>query len=292
MLKSQLNASNRIDAINSLAVPVVTYSMNIINWKMEELKKLDRKTTKLLTMERMRHLRADVDRLYLPRTAGGRGLVQTETTYKTSAVGLYTYLYNKDDHVLKIGRDYDLSKKTLSVHHEAAKFKRELNPPETDIVESEPTTSYVWRVKVMAKHQALEQVKNKVGEHYPKRTSDNDVDQVQTHKWLSTTGPKSETEGFIIAAQHQCIKTNYYRNKVLKDGSSRMCRICNQYQGTEDHLVSGCLELAKAEYIQRQQRISTGQSVSTMTSKCKTNSTNASSQQLPKYSGICRFKLK
>ena len=58
-------------------------------------------------------------------------------------------------------------------------------------------------------------------------------------------GLKSEREGFIIAAQDQCIKTNYYRNKILKDGTDPMCRICGQFQETGDHLVSGCPEIAK-----------------------------------------------
>ena len=49
--KSELNAINRTEAINTLATPVVTYSFNIVDWKMEEIRKLDRKTRKLLTME-------------------------------------------------------------------------------------------------------------------------------------------------------------------------------------------------------------------------------------------------
>ena len=49
ILKSELNAANRIEAINTLAIPVVTYSFNIINWKISEIKKLDTKTQKLLT---------------------------------------------------------------------------------------------------------------------------------------------------------------------------------------------------------------------------------------------------
>ena len=64
---SELNAINRMKAINTLATPVVTYSFNIVEWKMEEIGKLDRKTRKLLTMERMHHPRAYVDRMYLPR---------------------------------------------------------------------------------------------------------------------------------------------------------------------------------------------------------------------------------
>ena len=39
ILKSELIAANRIKAINTLTIPVVTYSFNIINWKMSEIKK-------------------------------------------------------------------------------------------------------------------------------------------------------------------------------------------------------------------------------------------------------------
>ena len=38
----------------------------------------------------MHHPKADVDRLYIPRKAGGRGLVQLEITYKTTTIGLNT----------------------------------------------------------------------------------------------------------------------------------------------------------------------------------------------------------
>ena len=38
-----LRAKNKIQAIGSLAVPVLRYSFEIINWRQEELRKLDRK---------------------------------------------------------------------------------------------------------------------------------------------------------------------------------------------------------------------------------------------------------
>ena len=47
ILRSELNARNRIDAINSLALPVVTYSFTIINWSLTEIKKADTKIRKL-----------------------------------------------------------------------------------------------------------------------------------------------------------------------------------------------------------------------------------------------------
>ena len=38
VLKTELNAANRIEAINTLAIPVVTCSFNIINWQMQEIR--------------------------------------------------------------------------------------------------------------------------------------------------------------------------------------------------------------------------------------------------------------
>ena len=49
VLKTELNYANRIEAIDTLAVPVVTYSFNIINWTLTDIKKLDTKVCKLIT---------------------------------------------------------------------------------------------------------------------------------------------------------------------------------------------------------------------------------------------------
>ena len=48
ILKSELNARNKITAIRALAIPVLRYSFGIINWRTEEIKKIDRKTRKML----------------------------------------------------------------------------------------------------------------------------------------------------------------------------------------------------------------------------------------------------
>jgi hypothetical protein len=76
ILKSELNARNKITATGALAVPVLRYSFGIINWRLEEIKQIDRKTRKMLKMYKMHHPKADTDRLYVKRKEGGRGLVQ------------------------------------------------------------------------------------------------------------------------------------------------------------------------------------------------------------------------
>ena len=65
-----------IKAINSWAVSVVRYTAGIIDWTQAELEDLDRKTRKLMSAHHALHPQSEVDRLYLPRQADGRGLLQ------------------------------------------------------------------------------------------------------------------------------------------------------------------------------------------------------------------------
>jgi len=76
-----LNAKNKITAIAALVVPLLSYSFVIINWRSEEIRKHDRTTIKILTLYKMRHPKVDIDRLYIKRKEGGRGLLQIEATY-------------------------------------------------------------------------------------------------------------------------------------------------------------------------------------------------------------------
>jgi len=78
ILKSKLNGGNIISAINSRAVSVVRYGAGIIKWTKNELEEMDRKTRKLMTMYGAQHPKADVDRLYLKRYDGRRGLLGVE----------------------------------------------------------------------------------------------------------------------------------------------------------------------------------------------------------------------
>ena len=45
----------------------------------------------------MLHPKADVERLYIPRKDGGRGLIDVETAFKTATTGLDHYLKHKDE---------------------------------------------------------------------------------------------------------------------------------------------------------------------------------------------------
>jgi len=255
-IKSELNATNKIEAINTLAVPVVTYSFNIINWQLKEVKKLDTKTRKLLTSERMHHPKADVERIYLPRKIGGRGLTQLEMAYKTTTVGLNAYLKTTEDALLVLVHQHEKNKKLFSTAKEARRYIQELNIPEVPRKEQEAVTSFAKRTKQESKKWAQKRMKETweakpMHGQYPSRVKKADVEQEQTHQWLRSAGLKAETEGMVIAAQDQSLATRSFHHNIIKDGTDPKCRICNQYEETIDHIVSGCPTLARTEYVQR-----------------------------------------
>ena len=57
---------------------------------------MDRKTRKLMTINRALHPRANVARLYLARNEGGRGLRAVEETIRTEEHGLSDYIKLED----------------------------------------------------------------------------------------------------------------------------------------------------------------------------------------------------
>lgn len=128
IMQSKLNATNKFEAIKALAV--VTYNLNIITWNLNNTNKLDIKTRKILTMTKMHHRKANVDRLYLPKTTEGRGMVQLELTFKTT---LDTYLTTTDHPLLQIVKHNEELKKMqmkISIRKEASKFRQQLDLPD------------------------------------------------------------------------------------------------------------------------------------------------------------------
>ena len=106
VLVTELSAKNKIQATGSLAVPVLKYSFGIVNWHQEKLQKLDRKTRKLLTIHEQHHPKADVDRLYVPRKQGGRGLVQLEAAHAVEITKLMQYEDRKEDPLIQVFRTH------------------------------------------------------------------------------------------------------------------------------------------------------------------------------------------
>ena len=105
MAKSRLYARSLISAINVWAVSVVRYTAGILDWKEKELQALDVKTRKILTRNGVFHMRSSVDRLYMKRQIGGRGLISIEECVRKEELGLCKYVKASDEWMLKVVAD-------------------------------------------------------------------------------------------------------------------------------------------------------------------------------------------
>ena len=98
LLETKLSRKNLIKGINTWAVPLVRYSGSFLKWTTDELKQMGQRTRKLMTMNKALHPRDDVDRLYVSRKEGGRGLASIEDSVDAPIQRFKDYIKNtKDD---------------------------------------------------------------------------------------------------------------------------------------------------------------------------------------------------
>ena len=262
VLNTELCGKYKITAINELAIPIVSYGFGIINWTIAELQNLDRKTRKILTCNKMHHPRACVERLYAPRSKGGRGLLEIEAQYKAAYVSLNTYLRQHNDALVRQIRRHEERKNTNKTAEKLArKFKQEQNFHERDVPETTELATH--RAKSVSIKFKECQINNKIDKWHSKalhgqffkQIEGEYIDKSVTFSWLKYGHIKSETESLIIAAQDQAIATNIIKaniHKTVKDGK---CRICGKFDETIQHLIAACPVLAKVEYIDRHNKV-------------------------------------
>ena len=91
-----------IRAINAWAIGVVRYSAGILDWSDRELKAIDVRTRKILTMNGVFHEKGSVPRLYLKRKGGGRGLIRVCDCVREEELGLFGYVKGSEEWMLKV----------------------------------------------------------------------------------------------------------------------------------------------------------------------------------------------
>ena len=97
ILISKLNGKNKIRAINSWAVAIMRYGVEVLEWRVNELKEFDRKTRKIFAMRKGLHPKSDVDKLYVSRKEGGKGLMSCQSTIRSEENNLGRYVKNSNE---------------------------------------------------------------------------------------------------------------------------------------------------------------------------------------------------
>lgn len=251
ILRTELNSGNKIKAIGELAVPVLQYSFGIINWKLEEIRKIDIKTRKLLTIHHAHHPKADVDRIYVNRKTGGRGLKQLEGSFKAAMINTAEYLKEKSRHdaIIRCILAHDQKNyNKYSVTNIAKQLMRQEGLNRSEYNKEHVKETIASNIGKKWKEKAMHG-------QYPRGLEAETIDSRNTCTWLVKGELKIETESLVVAAQDQAITTNYVANKIHGTGVDSKCRLCKSHIETIDHIMTACPVLANTSYIERHDNV-------------------------------------
>ena len=107
ILNTELNSSNLISAINTYAIPAISYGFQILDWSITELEEIDRDTRTKLKKQKILNINSNNDRIYLPRKQGGRGLLNITDQYKKAIINMCVYLDRTEQRMLKMVKVYE-----------------------------------------------------------------------------------------------------------------------------------------------------------------------------------------
>ena len=169
LFETKLYCRNLIEGIDTWAVTLENYSGPFLKWTREELKQMDHRTRKQMTMHKALHPRDDVDILYVSRK-GGRGFA---SIYGDASIKrLEIYIEKCGERMITATRNNTDNPKTYR----------------TTI-----TRKQRWKEK-----QFYERFKRLI----------NNISHKKTRTWLRKGNLKRETEYLLIAAQNNAIRTN------------------------------------------------------------------------------------
>ena len=202
LLETKLNCRNLMKGINTWAVPLVRYSGPFLKWTRDELRKMDQRTRKLMTMHKALHPRDDVDRLYVSRKEGGRGLASIEDSVDAS-------IQRREDYIEK---------------HEGGLITAIRNNTDNTIDNRmTKTRKQKWEEK-----QLNGRFKRLI----------NNISHEKTWIWLRKGNFKRETESLLMAAQNSAIRTNHTKARTDKTQQNSKCRLCGDRDETINHIIN------------------------------------------------------
>ena len=159
-------------------------------------------------MHKSLHPRDNVNRLYVPRKEGGRGLASIEDSMDTSIQRLEDYIEK----------------------HERGLITAIRNNTDSTI---DNRMIITWKQRWEGK-QLYGRFKQLINISH---------DKIWT--WLRKGNFKRETESLLMAAQNSAIRTNHIKARIDKTQQNSKYRQCGDRDATINHIISGCSKLVQ-----------------------------------------------
>ena len=207
------------------------------------------------------HPAADVDRLYAPCSDGGRGLQKIQSTYQSCSLRLNCNLADNSDPFIQVIQECDSGKSLNSIKRMACRFTAQLqrscalNDKSQNLhrnasisveggFEQAPETDARHYLTCCSSLRVRSWSGKPMHGQYRCLTEQPPVDLKETYEWLKAANLPAATEGLVVVAEDQALRTRYYERKILHRDVSPTCRMWNVGLETVDHIVAGCSALA------------------------------------------------
>ena len=186
VLRPKLNGGNLVRGVNTWAVSLLRYSAAFVGWRKSELQAINRKTRKLFTICGALLPKSDVDRLYIPRKEGGRGLISIKDCVELAIRGLEVFVHGCYERLIQAARGDSIDDLEAASLSKRSKKEKRLKD---------------WEEKVL---------------HCQYLRQTEEVRSDQCWAWLQNGDLKRETESLIVAVQNQSIRTNLVKGRIDK----------------------------------------------------------------------------
>ena len=270
ILDTPMSDKNKIDAINTFALPVITFFMLVIYFSQEDLNEVDLKIKRFLTERGARHPQHLNSLLCASRSIGERGLKQIASVFKETKIKMALRLATSADLKLQAVAKFQQVKEgkgRQSILKDARKYAidvgldLELGDEPTLSLKTSEGRSYIasdlsGAKKVLARGRMVKstsEIKENTwqGNIVSHRLNDSSLELQECFSW-STRWRSAPT--YTICGINEIVQQlarTLVRDQMMGKTARSSCRLCNQHPETVEHILSGCPELAQRLYFWR-----------------------------------------
>ena len=192
--------------------------------------------------------------------------------YKSCIVGLECYLRDSSYPYMQLVYECDSGRSRYSIKSMACRFTAQLR---RDLAKDD-TSQDLHGSGTVASDGVFEQAPQMDAKHfrmcnsslrvrswsrkpmhgqYRRLTEQSPVDTKETFGWLKAANLPGATEGLVVAAQDQALRTRCYEHHILHRDVRPTCRVCSAGLETVDHIVAGCSAMAPTDYTDRHNQV-------------------------------------
>ena len=248
---SELSAYNKVVSHNAFAVPVLIPAIGVLDWTIGEIKDIDIKTQKILTLTRNFHPNSDVDRLYMQKSLGGCGLRQVQSSYESRIIAIRQHLIHNLHRNSAL--EYIYEKETNDILKEGQELLQKYNIVS---IPNEPPKSISKKFTKADQTSKREHFVQKPlhGYFYKLMDNDNNIDKQQSLAWTKDRFITSDLEGYMGTITEQELPTKYIRNKRDRESGktptcNNKCRLCHTAIEDVTQVICNCPEMSARYYL-------------------------------------------